>query len=102
MLHAQGFAVMLIVSGSALYASWSLMPSSLRRRLAVALLRWPLPDRFKAPLRRAVSVDSGACGGCGGCAGKVTKATHAAGAPTAASASATGARPMIFHRRLTR
>ncbi len=91
MVDAQALAVVLLVSASAVYAGWSLMPSGLRRRVAAGLLHWPLPGLFKAPLRRAASVAESSCGGCGGCTGKPS-----------ALPSTPAIRPLVFHRRSTR
>jgi hypothetical protein len=54
-----------IVAGSALYAAWTLMPASLRRTLAGAALRLPLPPACAAWLRVRAAQDSGC--GCSGC-----------------------------------
>ena len=89
LLHAQTFVVALIVVASAVYASWSLMPSALRRRLAGALLQWPLPTSCRGPLQRAAGTSSSGCGGCGGCVG-------------AKPAGPEAPRPVVFHRRVGR
>ena len=64
MLHAQSLIVAALVLGSFAYASWTLMPAALRRRLAGALLAWPAL-RGQAWLQRAAR-PAGGCG-CDGC-----------------------------------
>jgi hypothetical protein len=62
---AQDLIVALIVGACAIYALWKLMPSAARRRLAIAVLRLPLPALLAAPLHRATQAASGcACDGC--------------------------------------
>lgn len=59
----------LIVSGLVvscfIYAAWSLMPQALRRLLAGALLRCPLPRPVAAYLQKAAQASAGC--GCSGC-----------------------------------
>lgn len=62
----QMLVVALVVAGSLVYAAWSLMPQTLRRRLAAWLLRLPVPARWRAPLHKAAQAP-GRCGACRGC-----------------------------------
>ena len=78
MLELQGLAVASIVSASAVYAAWTLLPFAARRACASALLRLPLPVRLAAPLRALSSRKTGACG-CDGC----DKAVPPSAAPSA-------------------
>ena len=64
-LTAQWLAVAFVVAGSAMYATWTLMPMSLRRGLAGALLKLPLPASIATRLR-AVASTASSCG-CSGC-----------------------------------
>ena len=50
-MSLQSAIVAVVVVASAVYALWTLMPSSLRRVLATALLRLPLPHAIAARLR---------------------------------------------------
>jgi hypothetical protein len=86
-MHAQSLIVALLVLGSFAYASWTLMPAALRRRLAGALLGWP-GLRGQAWLQRAAR-PAGGCG-CDGCDSAPLKA------------SADGAQPIRIVRRLPR
>lgn len=61
----QSLLVALIVAGCAVYASWTLMPARLRRRLAQGLRAWPLLGRLQA-VQRAAGPAAGGCG-CSGC-----------------------------------
>ena len=62
----QSFVVAALVLGCAIYASWTLMPTSARRLLAQQLLRLRWPSRVKAVLHRHAQAASGC--GCDGCA----------------------------------
>ncbi|HEV7914329.1 MAG TPA: DUF6587 family protein [Albitalea sp.] len=66
----QAVIVGMIVAGCAVHAAWRLMPPSLRRLLAAALLKLSWPERLARPLRLAARPAAG-CGGCDGCAGTV-------------------------------
>jgi hypothetical protein len=64
--------VAFVVAACAVYAAWALMPAALRRPLAAALLRLPLPVPLARGLRRAAQ-GGGACG-CEGCDAKPVSA----------------------------
>jgi hypothetical protein len=64
-MNAQWIVVGVVVFASAIYAVWTLAPASLRRLLATAMLRLPLPAAFAARMRRHAS-DVSSCG-CSGC-----------------------------------
>jgi hypothetical protein len=64
---AQNLIVALLVGGCFVYALWTLAPKALRRRLAVALLRLPVPQVLQKPLTAAVRQQG--CCGCDGCDG---------------------------------
>jgi uncharacterized protein DUF6587 len=92
-LAAQWLVVAAVVLASTVYAAWALMPAALRRALAAAALRLPLPAPIAARMRvQATRVSS--CG-CAGCDGKGT-------APGVAPSPEAAARPIEFHRRLPR
>jgi len=91
-LTAQWLAVALVVAGSAMYAAWTLLPSSLRRVLAVAALKLPLPAAIAARMR-AVATRASSCG-CSGC-----DRNPLAGAD-AESRTMSAAQPIKLHRRL--
>ena len=61
----QSLIVALIVFGCAVYAAWTLMPTTWRRGIALASLRLPLPATAAAFMRRHSAVASGC--GCDGC-----------------------------------
>ena len=61
----QTVIVSILVSLSAVYAVWTLCPKALRRRLAQALLRLPLPVPLQNTLQ-AAAVGKGGCA-CNGC-----------------------------------
>lgn len=61
----QTMIVAVLVSGCAAYAVWKLMPSGLRRALAMAALKWPLPDYVLERMRPAATASTGC--GCDGC-----------------------------------
>lgn len=63
----QDLVVGLIVAACAVYAVWALMPSSLRRSLALRVQHWPLPSVLERSMRRAALAPTG-CGCDGGCA----------------------------------
>lgn len=64
----QDFLVALIVLACTLYAVWTLMPSSVRRPLAMRLVRWPWPQTLARHLQRAALAKTGC--GCDGCDAK--------------------------------
>ena len=88
---AQWLVVALVVAASAMYATWTLMPASLRRGCAAALLRLPLPAAIASSMR-AVATSASSCG-CSGCDRNPLPRNGAD--PKAASA-----RPITLHRRL--
>jgi hypothetical protein len=64
-MNLQDWIVVLLVAGSFVYALWRLMPQALRRKLAVSLLSWRLPQGLRGYLQKAAQ-NSGACG-CSAC-----------------------------------
>jgi hypothetical protein len=91
-LTAQWLAVALVVAGSAMYATWTLLPASLRRGLAGVLLKLPLPASI-ATRMRAVATSASSCG-CSGC--DRNPLAHAG----ADSRTAAAPQPITLHRRL--
>jgi len=84
----QYLVVALIVTGCAVYASWTLMPAALRRRSATALAALPWPRPVAQWLAEQAAPGKG--GGCDGCARSALAVPKAAaGAPA----------PITFHRR---
>jgi hypothetical protein len=61
----QSLIVSLLVGCCFVYAALNLMPQALRRLLAGALLRLPLPRSFAAYLQKAAQGSAGC--GCSGC-----------------------------------
>ncbi len=61
----QTLLVAVLVLGCAVYASWTLMPAGLRRRLAQHLLQVRWPSVVTQRLRRHAQAASGC--GCDGC-----------------------------------
>ncbi len=85
----QSVIVTLLVLGCSARAAWTLMPGAARRALAVAILRWPLPEPLAARLRSTAKADSGCASGCASC-------DHAV--PRSKSGSSLGASQTItFH-----
>jgi hypothetical protein len=74
--------VFALVGGCAAYLGWALLlPATLRRRLAQALLRhghWPVA--LQRRLQRAAKQPSG-CGGCDGCDAGPARAAQGAAQP---------------------
>ena len=62
---AQTLIVAALVAACSVYVVWALMPSTLRRAVAVLLARQPMLARWGA-LRRAAAQPDGGCG-CDGC-----------------------------------
>jgi len=91
-LTAQWLAVAFVVAGSAMYATWTLMPMSLRRGLVGALLKLPLPASI-ATRMRAVAIDASSCG-CSGCDRNPLAHADAGSKKTAAP------QPITLHRRM--
>ena len=90
-VSAQWLVVALVVVASTVYATWTLMPATLRRQLAAALLKLPLPAAVASRLR-AVATSASSCG-CSGC-DRNPLARAEADSKTAA------VRPITLHRRL--
>ena len=90
-MNAQWALVALIVGASALYAAWTLMPASLRRVVATAALRLPLP-RTVAARMRAHAENASSCG-CSGCDRNPLSAGRESDEP------APTVRPITVHRR---
>ena len=84
----QTLIVAAVVLGCAIYASWTLMPSGLRRRLAHHLLQLRWPSAVAQRLRRHAQAASGC--GCDGC-------DHAT-----KPADPTQPQPIRLHRRIVR
>jgi hypothetical protein len=91
-MNAQWAIVAVVVLASAVYTAWTLMPASLRRALATAALRLPLPAVVAARMRSYATNASSS--GCSGCARNPlsTKSTE--------TAATTAARPITIHRRV--
>jgi hypothetical protein len=99
-MTAQWTITVLVVVASACYAGWTLLPASLRRVLATAALRLPLPGALAVRLRGQTTDASGcACSGCD--RNPLADKRNAAGAPGTAPA-AVRAQPITLHRRLPR
>jgi len=64
----QNLIVALIVAGCTVYAAWALMPSALRRALALRIQHWPWPQFVGRHVRRAAQAPTGC--GCDGCDAK--------------------------------
>lgn len=90
----QALVVAVIVVACALYAGWTLMPASLRRRAAAALLARRLPEPLAARLRPHALASSGC--GCHGCDHAPAKVNGAANKPVngTATSAAGRARPV--------
>jgi hypothetical protein len=85
---AQNIVVALLVAACFVYALWTLAPKAPRSRLAILLLRLPLPTFMQKPISAAAR-QQGGCG-CDGC----DRTT------TAKPGSATPAQqPLVFHPR---
>ena len=82
-MQMQSLVVALLVAGCAVYVAWSLMPAALRRAIALALLKLPLPGGVATFMRRHSAQASGC--GCDGCDKSVLKAGPAAGPATTAT-----------------
>jgi hypothetical protein len=61
----QTLIVLLMVLVCSVYATWSLMPTALRRTIARSLLRHSLPEPLARRMRRAAAAPAGC--GCEGC-----------------------------------
>ena len=89
---AQWLVVALVVAGSATYATWTLLPASLRRALAAAMLRLPLPAPIAVRMR-AAAASASSCG-CSGCD------RNPLPRPAGERATTVVAQPIRLHRRL--
>jgi len=90
----QSLIVALLVVACSLRAAWILAPGAARRAVARALLTWPLPSAFAAPLRRHAQ-DAGDGCGCDGC----DKNGNAAGSNAGKPMPGPTVSPITFHRR---
>ncbi|HEY2190569.1 MAG TPA: DUF6587 family protein [Caldimonas sp.] len=91
-MNAQWAIVAVVVLASAVYAAWTLMPASLRRVLATAALKLPLPAVLATRIRsQAANASSCGCSGCD----RNSLATKRAETATPAAA-----RPITIHRRV--
>ena len=79
----QSLVVAVIVAACAVYAAWTLMPASLRRAIALALLKLPLPGGVATFMRRHSAQASGC--GCDGCDKSVLKSAPPAGPASTAT-----------------
>jgi hypothetical protein len=95
----QWIVVGLVVAACAVYATWTLLPATARRRLAAAALAWPWPTRVAAFWRRHAEAASGC--GCDGCdAG--TPAVRPGNAKDVPAAGRGAEQPVAFHPRRPR
>lgn len=78
----QNLLVAMVVALCFVYAAWTLAPKAPRRRLAMALLKLPLPAALQKPVKAAAQLQGGC--GCTGC-----------DAPAKA-----GPKPVVFMRKL--
>ena len=90
-MNAQWAIVAAVVLASAVYAAWTLMPATLRRTLAAAALKLPLPNLVAARMRAELA-SSSSCG-CRGCdRNPLSSRTTGVAAPTVTQ-------PITLHRR---
>ena len=93
---AQTLVVASLVTACMTYAVWTLMPVSMRRALALTLLKLPLPRILSAVMEKQSVASSGcACDGC-------DKSPAAAAASAEAKPVPGGVAPIVFHPRLRR
>ena len=90
-MWTQSAIVVLLVTGCAGYAAWSLLPAGARQAIARTLLRLRLPKRAAALLRKQAEVSKGCS--CEGCDKAMTKA---------AATTAPQVQTLRFHPRLRR
>ena len=64
MLGWQDVFSTVLVAASFAYAAWSLMPALWRRKLAGAMLQWPLPAWARGRLSRVTAGGACQCDGC--------------------------------------
>ncbi len=81
----QTLAVSVLVVACSAYVSWTLMPASVRRGIALALLKLTLPATLATRLRKH-AVEASGCG-CDGCDRSST-----------AKAKPSAVQPLTFHR----
>lgn len=75
----QTLIVVALVAASFIYAAWHLLPQVARQALARGLLRWPLPKRGSAYLRKVTAAQAGCgCSGCDGASPQSVKPGNAA------------------------
>jgi len=61
----QSYIVAVLVAGCCVYTLWTLGPKAPRQRLALALLKLPLPAVLQKPVAAAARLQGGcACDGC--------------------------------------
>jgi hypothetical protein len=98
-MDLQSSIVALLVAGCSVYAAWKLMPAALRRAIAGALTKLPLPAKLAAPLQRAAQT-SGGCG-CDGCDHAAPRAKKNAASRVVKSKDAADetTQPLHFHPR---
>ncbi len=93
-MFLQSLVVALLVTACASYAAWTLAPAALRRTIALALLKLPLPRRLRVAMPwQSVASSSCACDGC-----DKAKAPPAA-TQRAKPLSEGGVAPILFHPR---
>ena len=90
--------VLVLVLACASYAAWTLMPAVLRRPLALALSRLPLPRAWSMAMKKRSEVSDGcACDGCD--KGKGMSQATADGTPSMRPSISGGVAPLVFHPR---
>lgn len=95
----QSMVVTVLVTLCGIYAVWTLMPAGLRRALATALLRLPLPEALAARLRLATQAASGCGGGCSSCSSRSSRSSRDTASPKRASGAV---QTITFHSRTQR
>ncbi|RFO98886.1 hypothetical protein DIC66_03170 [Rhodoferax lacus] len=94
----QAFVVAVLVAGCFVYALWTLGPKAPRQRLALALLKWPLPALLQKPLSAAARMQGGC--GCDGCdQPSALKPAAGKGAVTGAGTAEAQYKPVTFVRK---
>ena len=95
----QSFVVALLVAGCCLYALWTLGPKTPRQRVALNLLKWPLPAVLKKPVAAAARLQGGcACNGCD--RSSATKSGTGKGSISCAGPASAQYKPVAFVRKL--
>jgi hypothetical protein len=82
-MNAQTPVIVLVVLWSLVFATWQLMPGSLRQRLAAQLVRQRWLARWSVLRKAAVPTGGGGCGGCRGCGSASAKPSVPAAPQTA-------------------